>query len=76
MKTKIKKEKSYLNKLYENFAKNIDINLLFFIVAGLISYLSQNEIIDWGFYPPLIIYTYLLLKIFWFDIPSNNENEN
>jgi len=73
MKTKKPKEKSYLDKLIENFAKNLDIYFIYFIIAGLISYLSQERIIDWGFYVPLTIYIYLLLKIFWFDIPTKKR---
>lgn len=76
MKTKKPKEKSYLNRVYENFDKNFDIYFLYFIVAGLIFQLVQLQVIETrGYFPlaPLLIYIYILLKIFWFDIPSNKE---
>ena len=76
MKTKKYKEKRYLNKLIENFINNLDIYFLYFIVAGLILQLGKLQVIEtMGYFPlvPLLIYIYLLLKIFWFDISSNKE---
>jgi len=71
MTNKTERNKNYFDKLLSSFIKNIDINILFFIVGGLIIVLTRNQIIDFGNCIPSMIYIYLLFKVLWFDIPEN-----
>jgi len=78
MKSKKPKEKSYLNRLLENFIVRVDIYLLYFIIAGLILQLVKSQVIgiaDGFNFVPLVIYVYILIKIFWLDIPNKTEDE-
>ena len=58
-----KTKEKYWVRFAKAFDKNLNENLLFIMVGGLIS-ISPN----FGWWLPMMVYFYLFCKMFWWDI--------
>lgn len=69
------KNNSYFNRLQDSFYERFDIYFLYFLVFGIITLLLQKRIFDFGSYYNVVMWTYLILKILWVDVPNRKNSK-